>query len=310
MILKLSAGVFRRRMLILLVAVAVTALVALSVALGAPPEPAAAVLLILSVLALVLGLAIMAVAQRAGQQHPAFEVEDGLRSPRTGTFPLLAVTFVAVIGLAFVIPAEAGDARNVIWGTSLFCVVFLSLCAPAIRNGTGVTLTEEGLRADKVSGTVVAPWEAIDPERIWSRPLEVRLQYSRPDLVRTTGWVVNAGQMRVDGIPPGFVAATIQHYVVNQEERVLIGSPAGQLHWLSEPTEPRTAAPTHPGIYVTLIVLCLLALAGAVLGDRWVGAEYGHASLAGLGTHVATVALILFTMRMIRGSVHLLRKRA
>ncbi|BCJ46649.1 hypothetical protein GCM10010168_38280 [Actinoplanes ianthinogenes] len=299
--------------MIVLVAAAVTALVVGAVELGAPPEPAAAVLLVIGVGALVPAVAILGATMRPGQQLPAFvldERERTLHTPRTGTFPLLNVAMLAMLGVVPVVPDTETDILPVMWTVGAVAGAFLILCARVTLRGMGLTLTADGLRADKFFGTVTADWDAVDPRQIWTGPFEVRLRYRTPDLVRTTGWVVNPNRLRVDGVAPAFAAATIQHYAATEDERFLIGIPAGTLHPRSHAVSPpRTAEPWNRSSVIPVLVLAVLIGGGAIAGDRWVGTACGNTSVAGFAAHAVTIVVVLFAVRMIRGSVLLLRRR-
>ncbi len=266
-------------------------------------------------LSLIFAVVIVVTVLRPDQARPAFVVDErskGLLTPRAGGLPLLGVAMQALVGLGLIIPDDEADLGMPAWTISGFAVVMLAVCARATLIGIGLTIGSDGLRADKFTGTVVVPWEAVDPGQVWSSPFEVHLRYRAPELVRVTGWVVNPGKLRVDGVVPDFAAATIQHYAANPAERMLIGAPAGQLHPLSQAAPmagPVTPPDTRPAV-VAVLVLNVLLGAGAVAMDFTLGSELGNTSVPGLAAHAATVALVLLALRMIRGAVRLLRTRA
>ncbi|KUL25136.1 hypothetical protein [Actinoplanes awajinensis] len=313
MIIRLSAATDRRRALIPLLAAAVTAALVAASHLPGGQIPAVLALLVECLTGVGLGLAVTVAAQRTAQAAPAFVVDErtpALHSTRTGALPLLSVAMVSVLGIAVVLPPLDPELRPVMWPLGAFAAVFLILCGHGILRGLGVSLTPDGVRADKLAGAVTVPWEAVDPVQIWSGPFEVRIRYRRPELVRTTGWVVNPNRFRVDGSSPAFTAATVQHYAANPDQRVLIGAPAGQLHPSSTAAEPpRSTEPWNPSTVVPILVLAVLIGAGALAGDLWLGATYGNTSVAGLVAHVLAVLLALVAARFIRGSVRLLRRR-
>ncbi|BCY07868.1 hypothetical protein L3i22_029560 [Actinoplanes sp. L3-i22] len=297
---------------LLLIAAVVVALIVIAVALGVPPEPAAVVLIALSILSLILGLLVAVSVLRPGQARPAFVTDEPsrtLRTPRAGTLPLLNIAMLGILGFVLIVPDTETDILPMTWSLGAFIVVFLGLCARATLTGIGLTISSEGLRADKFAGTVTVPWAAIDPGQIWSGPFEVHLRYRAPELIRTSGWVVNPGKLRVDGVVPEFAAATLRHYAAESDQRELIGTPAGQLHPSSK-VGPAPTATSPRGAIVTVLVLAVLIGAGAVAGDLRVGAAYGNASVAGIVAHVVTVAFVLLALRFVRGSMLLLRRRA
>jgi hypothetical protein len=312
MISRLSAAAHRRRAPLLLAAVAVTALVTGSVRLGLAAEPAAAVLGAMGLVFLVLGLIVVVTVLRPGLARAAFVVDErtpALRTPRAGTLPLLTVTMLAVLGVVLVVPASETDLRPMVWSLAAVCVVFLAVCARATLIGIGLTISSEGLRADKFTGSVIVPWAAIDPDRIGCGPFEVHLRYRDPKLITTTGWVVNTGKLRVDGVTPEFAAATIHHYAGAPEQRVLIGTPPGQLHPGTRIVlMPATPPLGRTGALVVVLTLAVLVGIGAVAGDLAVGSAYGNASAAGIVAHVVTVASVLLALRFIRGAVTLIRR--
>ncbi|AEV83876.1 hypothetical protein ACWT_2565 [Actinoplanes sp. SE50] len=313
MLAEISAAAYRLRLpLVLYSAVLTVATVAAGRLSPAPIGPTVATLALVAVAGVtaVLALAVMAAAQRTGSQRPALIVDGAFHTPRPGTFPLLAVAMLGLAGAAVVAPAEAGQARPVFWGAGAFGVLTLACCARAIRHGIGLTLTPHGLHADKHTGSVTIPWEAVDPRRVWSGPFEVRLRYTRPDLVRTTGWVVNPHRFRVDGIATGFVAATIQHYAANRTELVLIGQPAGQLHPATEPVSPpRSVEPWNLSSVLPLLALAAMTGAGAVAADVWAGRRWGDVSVPGLVAHLLAIQALLAAALLARGSIRLLRRR-
>lgn len=313
MILRLSAAAHRRRVPILLVAAAVTASVLVAVGLGVAAEAAAVVLTAILFMSLILGVIVVFSALRPGQARPAFVVDErdqSLRTPRNGGLALLGVTMLAALGIGLIVPDDQADLGFPAWTISVFAAVILAVCARATLTGIGLTIGAEGLRADKFAGSVVVPWDAIDPGQIWSGPFEVHLRFHAPELVRTTGWVVNPGKLRVDGVVPEFAAATIQHYAGSPAERVLIGAPAGQLHPSARVVvSPKIPGLGNPGAVVAVLVLSVLTAVGAVVVDLRVGAELGNSSVAGIAAHLLTVALVLLALRLIKGSVILLRRR-
>jgi hypothetical protein len=170
--------------------------------------------------------------RRAGR---AFEIPpggDAFRTPRGGATVLAGLAHVALVA-AFAGPGAwllRAGALDPAW---LLTVVLLAAPLPAyaagLWRGVGVTLTAGGLRVDRLAGTLIVPWAALDPAGA-ADPLpggrEVALRYARPGLVRTRGVVPVRDRFAVEGTTTGFAAAAIRWYAADPGRPGAIGTAA------------------------------------------------------------------------------------
>ncbi|MCU7726599.1 hypothetical protein ODJ79_22945 [Actinoplanes sp. KI2] len=226
------------------------------------------------------GLAVVTFVAPSTRRPPAALVADGrsLRTPRTVVLGLAAFAHLGLIGMVLLFPAEMS-------AEGVACIAFLFCYLRAVWRGVGLTITAEGLRADKYSGTLTVPWEAmspVPPKAVMGPAIE--LTYDRRESARTTGFVLNRRQMLVEGVDPEFVAAAIHHYRTHPEERALIGTAAAEVAPLPESpvtlvTRARLAAVT---------VICGVVTIGVVAAD--VGAD-GLTGPLGSMAHLAAMCL-------------------
>jgi hypothetical protein len=161
-------------------------------------------------------------------RHPpaAFVVGPGdrsFRTPRTAGVPLLALAGGQIV---------AAVAARLTWpgatGVLLFGLLLAAGFSRAIWLGTGVTLRSAGIVADKVAGSLIIPWEALEAWRPvpGGEPGKLKIGYLRPGLVRSTGLVRRRDEIVFDGADRRFVAAAIYAYTTDAERRTGIGTAA------------------------------------------------------------------------------------
>ena len=173
-------------------------------------------------------------------------------TPLAGTPVVGALAHIALVAACFALGVREAGVRAP-WLTLL-----AALAAPALRfgygawHGRGVTVTPDGLRVAKMSGSVVVAWQALAAEQPAQDPDAatngtIVLAYARPELVTTTGWPVSADRIGFSRTGRDFLAATIRYYLAHPEDRRVIGTAAGyrRLHKNigREPDVPRPAVP-------------------------------------------------------------------
>jgi len=220
-----SAFLARHRHAVLLTAAAVALLVMTGSAVS-PAVPGLDLVVLVAVVALtLLGLA------SQDRRTDDFVLSDGsFATERSG----LPVTWaVADIGLATVAFTHGAQAANTPWAPwlTLLAAYLLPLvvCGFGLWRGVGITLTPDGLRAEKLTGAIFVPWAALSAEQFAAASDDghLILRYAHPERVRKIGFPLDPERISFAGTSSAFAAAAIQHYVTHPEQRAAIGTPAG-----------------------------------------------------------------------------------
>jgi hypothetical protein len=190
-------------------------------------------------------------------------------TPRTGVEVLWSLTAMQALALFSghtVIAALDGRlSRLGLLGVLLFAGM-LAVSARGVARGVGVTLRPDGIRADKLTGGIFVPWEALaqgqpDPG---AQPRSLTLAYARPELVRTTGYVPAPADLEFEGVDAAFLAAAIRSYTHHREVRHAIGTEAEQERLRGEPGKGGYGLRPMPGPPAVRTTV-LLGLSGALL---------------------------------------------
>jgi len=252
-----------------------------------------------------IGIPLLVVAMVDGWRHnrrppAAFEIDEQDRSFRTprlanGVLMMLAALQLFVFAAGFTVWSAAhGD---VFWtGVAAILLLgwLLATNAPLAWRGHGLTLRPDGIHADKSSGALVIPWDALVAERPGrgDERWKIKLGYARPDLVTSTGWVQARDEVTIEGTDDEFVLSAIHTYAAEPGRRHAIGTVAEHdLLVAGRPaTPPRTAEPATPGQTVARTIGGLALFLGALalemaLHDRYhyVAMAMTFPSAAGLG---------------------------
>ncbi|MEU4694728.1 hypothetical protein [Actinoplanes sp. NPDC023714] len=215
---------------------ALVAAAVLAPALGADPDlPAPWLVTAGTAAGLLYALAPLAPSMR---RSPAAFERDGhsFRTPPSAGPVIAGVAHLSWLGVAALHPAESGVLLVLLSATLL-------LYPRALWHGVRLTLTPDGLHDEKFAGTVTIPWRALSAVTTFDPPLDpaagldrattrVRLSFTRPELVTTTGWTVNRRTLEFAGTDVAFVAAAIRHYLAHPEDRQLIGTAEGHARLL------------------------------------------------------------------------------
>ncbi|MEV4342866.1 hypothetical protein AB0J83_00100 [Actinoplanes sp. NPDC049596] len=264
------------------------ALVVLGVGAGWVAVPAAIAGIMLALLLVCFG------APSMRRPRPSF---SSWRTPRTIVYTLAGVGHFALIGIFtlhlgdFTAPKD----KIILALTVLSFLVYL----PAMWRGVGLTVTASGVRAEKWSGSVVVPWEALADEPPTGERGAVRVVYARPDLVQVSGWTANRAELPCEGTDPRFAAAVISYYVRHPEERAAI-SPDAVAPTVPEEPEP----PADRATALTVLVVSAVVLALAVAGEAWVDDE----SLLGWLVHIGAGIIATAAGLCVIGAVKDLRQ--
>jgi hypothetical protein len=103
------------------------------------------------------------------------------------------------------------------------------VCSYGLWHGVGVTLTPDGLRVGKLTGTVLVPWEALAVEQ-FTEPHDHRLlilRYAQPELITVIGRSFDLDRISFNGTSRGLLAAAIRFSRAEPAQRAAIGTPAG-----------------------------------------------------------------------------------
>jgi hypothetical protein len=150
-----------------------------------------------------------------------FEVADGaLVVPGDPGLLVLGLAHVGLIASIWVVGVH-DDARAA-WAVLIvfFALPFL-LYGPGLWSGTGVTLTPDGIRARKQSGSVWIPWEALDASQPAPDPDgTIVLALARPSLITREAWPFDPERLPRHAV----LAAAIRYYAAHVEERAAIGT--------------------------------------------------------------------------------------
>ncbi|NMO56984.1 hypothetical protein HH310_38140 [Actinoplanes sp. TBRC 11911] len=150
------------------------------------------------------------------------EVVDGaLVVPGDPGLLVLGLAHLTLIASIWVVGVH--DSARAAWAVLIvfFALPFL-LYGPGLRSGTGVSLTPDGIRARKQSGSVWIPWAALattqpppDPDGT------IVLALSHPSLIVKTAWPFDAERLPRHAV----LAVAIRYYTANPEARAAIGTP-------------------------------------------------------------------------------------
>jgi hypothetical protein len=228
-------------------------------------------------LALVVGLA---AAWRRNRRPPAaFLVDERDRGFRTPVYANGLLMGLACLQITVFFLAVIRETRVGMLGAGLFAVLLAGQWR-ALRYGHGLTLHAGGIEAAKSAGTVSVPWEALtvpQPGR-GDNWWEIKLDYTRPDLVTATGWVHDRTVVTFEGANPDFVAAAIATYAAEPGRRHAIGTQAelerlqagmaGPLPVTAQIVEPASTRMSVRRLVIGL-VLFLGACAVAGIASGW-----------------------------------------
>ncbi|GAA2626004.1 hypothetical protein Adu01nite_43990 [Paractinoplanes durhamensis] len=296
---------------VLVAGLSIVAAAVLAGLLGVVRPAAITVLVVLTVTPVVLLLATF-LTPSIRRPPAAFAVADGaFRTPRTIMYAFCGVAHLGLLGLLVLLTDDFAalslkDKATYVVGTAFFVIY-----VPAMWRGVGLTITAEGIRADKHCGTVVVPWAAIGPVPPIGERNEVRLNYRDPGLVRVSGWTPNRRELLCDGTDAKFAAAAIGYYAAHPEERAGIGTPAAQdeLRAALDAVPAEKPASSSRGEKVALIVIGLVFFVVAVAGDVWVSEILGDESLLGWLVHLVAGAIGLAAGWCVIDGVKGLRRR-
>ncbi|GIE55789.1 hypothetical protein Aoc01nite_11910 [Actinoplanes octamycinicus] len=309
--MQLATAVDRHRRPIVLTAVTLTAAALAARAAGADPDPLAAGLAVPLAVALLLVFPIMVAPvwrKRTGLRLD--EPTRSFRTPRTGVVPLFGVIHLTLLGILLLIPADTPKYRLIVPVAALALLGY----ARALWYGLGVTLTADGVHADKYTGSLTFPWEALDPDRppkVVSH--EVEIHYHRPDLIRVTGRLVRRRTVITEGIRPELVAAALRHYLAHPAERARIGTRDG-LDRLAEATGDRAElerdTPVWTGRGLAAAVLTALLLFPCAIGiEVWADGRFGEDSAGAVVVHLVTGALTMAAGGLVVEAIRGYRRR-
>jgi hypothetical protein len=232
MMARYSAFLTRRRRPVLVAAVAV-ALLLTAVSTVVPG-------LGLIVLGVVVALTLLGLASREPRTDDFVLVDGGFATARSS----VPVTWaLAGLGLAAVVFAEGVRDEATPWAPWLTLlaayVLPLVVCHYGVWRGIGITLTPDGLRADKLTGAVFVPWDALSADQFAPPPNDdgqLIVRYAHPEQVRRFGFPIDLDRASFTHTSSAFAAAAIQHYVTHPEQRPSIGTPSA-LAALSTPAD-------------------------------------------------------------------------
>ena len=292
-----SAFLARRRRAVLLTATAVALLLmALSTVLPG---------LGLVTLGVVVALTLLGLASRDRRTDEFVLVEGGFATVR-GSGP---VTW-AVAGLGFATVVFAEGVRDPAtplapWLTLLAAYLLpLVVCGSGLWRGIGITLTPEGLRADKLTGAIFVPWAAMSADQFAPTPDggHLILRYAHLGQVRKFGLPIDLDRVSFTHTSSDFAAAAIRHYLAHPDQRPAIGTPAGlaglgpQLALAAAHADPPLPPPSSPrrrarnalaGAALVMLAIPLWLWTGDTLDVSGADQPLGVAVLAGLALLVS-----------------------
>ncbi|WP_146605618.1 hypothetical protein [Micromonospora craterilacus] len=241
-----------RRAIFVLAVLGLAAVVAVGTL--SPREPTGLILglFVAMVVLLVLLMLVVRVARR--RVPTGLEVTGGaFRSPRPSFFLGLVLPHLCAIAI-FVLPGSWTARYEHVVDPNWLLVVALSaapigLYLPGLWRGVGVILTPDGIRSDRYLGTLTIPWDAladVQPVQPADARGEVRLTYTRPELLRRTGLLPHRDRIYFEGTDRDLIADAVAHYAAHPAARSTIGSHTGyenlqQLH--ADATPARRHAP-------------------------------------------------------------------
>jgi hypothetical protein len=236
MIARLSAGTVRHRRVLLGVSVLVAVAAGTAFVL-APQFDVAIGAAVFAVM--IVGTVVGVVTGRGADRRPpaAFVVRgNAFATPRSGAVVDFVVGLIAFAGLGAGIAVTeirsgapvAGPVLALTAGAVVVAAVVVG-SGRGLWRGVGLSLHPDGLRADKVGGTLTVPWQALAARQpvpdADARYGPLRLAYERPNLVTATGRIWQRREMSHEGgIDADFLAGAVQHYVAHPEHRAAIGT--------------------------------------------------------------------------------------
>ncbi|WIM93047.1 hypothetical protein ACTOB_005012 [Actinoplanes oblitus] len=200
---------------------------------------------------------------------------DGFTTPRHGGGLLMLASMFPLIGIGIAAAGiEATSGRHVVLGIAGVAVglILLAGLAASLRTVPSVDFTRRGLTLTRLAGTIVVPWDALDPGRPTVRrrpPASSTLVIARPDLVERQGITGVSNAIVAEGVPVDLLLDAIRVYVGDPGRRAAIGTSAelDRLH-----AELPTAVPVplaerpvrEPGVTITGLAIRALLLAGSL----------------------------------------------
>jgi len=268
MITRLSAFLQRNRRVAVVAGLALGA--AELAAVPGIPEIAYAATTVIGVTAAAAGVAV----SQAARQNPASGLiaDDRARTlatPRTGAELLFALTALQALalfaGLTLTAALDGQVSRLGLIGSLLFGGM-LAVSARSLPRGVGVILRPDGIQADKLTGELFVPWDALAPALPGpgADPRELTLAYARPELVRTTGIVPDPETLEFEGMDRARLGAAIHSYARHPQARHAIGTAAEQERLRAGPDRAGYGVrplPEPPAPRATVV----RALSGAIL---------------------------------------------
>ncbi|BCJ46650.1 hypothetical protein GCM10010168_38270 [Actinoplanes ianthinogenes] len=223
---------------------------------------------------------------------------------------LFGVAHLTLLGLLLLSPAETAQYRIVVPLAALGFLAYLR----ALWHGLAVTLTQDGVHADKYSGALTFPWTALDPDRppeVSSH--EVRVRYRRPEAARVTHRLVRRGTVVTEGIRPERAAAALRHYLAHPEERARIGTADGLARLLTAIERPVPAASdstTWTGRRLAATVVITLIVLAVMIGvEVWADERFGDDSAGAVLVHLLTGSVTVGTGGVLVDAIRGYRKR-
>lgn len=314
MIARFSAAVAHNRRPLMLVAALVCA-VAVTDAVRAPHEPAAALVAMAAFAGLALAAGCVVGVAARSRAAARFVVDPAHRTFHTppGAAGVFAVVFL-LAGLALF--AEIGGwswrhgDRDGGW-----VVVMTMLAMPVlvfttfVWRGVGVTISPDGIRTDRETGTVFIPWTAVatdQPSRAEGAPLDLAL--TDPDQTTRTGLIRRPNRLSFEETRPAFIAAAIAHYAAHPTDRPTIGTEAGHHHLtevLELPPPESKPAPSRRQIWTRATGGVVTFAAAATLAIWAEGTLGRHSTLGytvGLISQLLGLAALSTLITAIRGA--------
>jgi hypothetical protein len=315
--MSLSAVVVRYRRQILLTA----AMAGVLCVIGAVRDPGrssgipatAAGAAVTVVAALLIG-AVVAVASR-WHAVAAFDVDEPARAFRTrrGAAPvLLGVVLLAVLAFVAGVGGRSWALGDHDGGWVAILVIFTVLgvpVAPLAWRGHGITLTPDGIRADRPTGHVQIPWTALSASQpALSVEHHLDLTVADPGQLTHRGLVRRPYRITFEEAAPAFVAAALRHYAAYPADRRAIGSDAGHqrlVGLLGLPTSTGAPPPSRRRVAALAAGAALTFFANVTLGTV-VSETVGRHSLLGYASKVPSILLSMLslglTLEAVRGA--------
>lgn len=144
-----------------------------------------------------------------------------------------------------------------------------------------VDLTRRGLTINRLTSTIVVPWDALDPDTptmFEEPPSSSKLVIAQPRLVERRGITGDSNAVIAEGVPMDFLLGVIRVYVTDPARRTAIGT-AAELDRLRAELPAPAPVPladrpvSEHGVTTAGVVVRVLLLTGALAvessTDNW-----------------------------------------